>query len=102
VFSAGLVDEVQQLLETHEGLSRTSSQAVGYREVIEMLQNEISLQQTIERVTIRTRQFARRQETWFRSLSECRRVEQSENSDPAVIVDSIIAMEKSGTTDVSG
>jgi tRNA dimethylallyltransferase len=47
-------------------------QAVGYREVIEHLRGEKDLPATMEQVLIRTRRFARHQETWFRGLSECR------------------------------
>jgi tRNA dimethylallyltransferase len=99
MFAMGLVDEVEQLLQQYQTLSRTASQAVGYREVIEMLQAGGQLPEAIERVTIRTRQFARRQETWFRSLSECRRVEQSGVADPAETVDTIIALVQSSQSD---
>jgi len=78
MFAAGLVDEVRSLLEKHGRLSRTASQAVGYREVLEHLAGEYDLPATIERVKAATHQFARRQETWFRSLSECRMVPQAE------------------------
>ena len=95
MFAAGLVEEVEKLLEQYQCLSRTASQAVGYREVIEMLQQGTSLEATIERVTIRTRQFARRQETWFRSLSECRRIERAGIDDPMEIVDKMLALAES-------
>jgi tRNA dimethylallyltransferase len=74
MFAAGLVGEVQNLLAAGVQLSRTASQAVGYREVLEHLAGQRDLAATIELVKIRTRQFARRQLTWFRSLSECRPV----------------------------
>lgn len=102
MFASGLVEEVQQLLEQYQSLSRTASQAVGYREVIEMLQKGTSLEATIERVTIRTRQFARRQETWFRSLSECRRVERAGVNDPLDIVNEMIALAKSVEPETAG
>ena len=95
MFAAGLVEEVQKLLEQYQSLSRTASQAVGYREVIEMLQQGTSLDATIERVTIRTRQFARRQETWFRSLSECRRIERAGVDDPMEIVEKMLSLAES-------
>ncbi|MCP4813892.1 MAG: tRNA (adenosine(37)-N6)-dimethylallyltransferase MiaA [Planctomycetaceae bacterium] len=95
MFAAGLVEEVEKLLEQYQSLSRTASQAVGYREVIEMLQQGTSLEATIERVTIRTRQFARRQETWFRSLSECRRIERAGIDDPMEIVDKMLTLAES-------
>jgi len=95
MFAAGLVEEVQKLLDQYQSLSRTASQAVGYREVIEMLQQGTSLEATIERVTVRTRQFARRQETWFRSLSECRRIERAGIDDPMEIVDKMLTLAES-------
>jgi len=72
MFAAGFVDEVAGLLSRHGSLSRTASQAVGYSEVIDHVRGQRDLQTTIEAVKARTRQFARRQDTWFRSLSECR------------------------------
>ena len=74
MFAAGLVEEVAGLLAKYGSISRTASQAVGYREVIAHLHDGKTLEETIEQVKIRTRRFARRQETWFRSLSECRPV----------------------------
>lgn len=72
MFAAGLVDEVRRLLESPLGLGRTARQALGYREVLEHLAGRASIEQTMELVVTRTRQFARRQLTWFRSLAESR------------------------------
>ncbi len=96
MFDGGLVEEVEQLLQQYQNLSRTAYQAVGYREVIEMLQTGGQLSDAIERVIIRTRQFARRQETWFRSLSECRRIEQMGVANPTETVDAMIALAEAG------
>lgn len=68
MFEAGLVNEVAGLLEEHQTFSRTAAAAVGYREVIEHLHKGISLDSTKQLVLFHTRQLARRQETWFRSL----------------------------------
>lgn len=76
MFAGGLVEEVSGLLERESGLGRTASQAVGYREVIAHLHGDAKLNEAVDRVKARTRQFARRQETWFRSLSECQPVPQ--------------------------
>jgi tRNA A37 N6-isopentenylltransferase MiaA len=73
-------------------LSRTASQAVGYREVLEHLRGERDLPATIELVKLRTRQFAKRQLTWFRSLSECRWIAVGEPFDPAAVSINIAAM----------
>jgi tRNA dimethylallyltransferase len=55
-------------------LGKTARQAVGYQEVIEHLAGKADLAATIEAVKLHTRQLAKRQTTWFRSLSECRLV----------------------------
>jgi tRNA dimethylallyltransferase len=81
MFHAGLVAEVSRLLEMPRPMSRTASQAVGYREMIEHLRSVRNLQETIELVKLRTRQFAKRQMTWFRSLSECRFVSMDASTD---------------------
>ena len=72
MFAAGLVEETRRLAESERPLGRTARQAVGYREVIEHRSGKRDLPETIELVKLRTRQFAKRQLTWFRSLSECR------------------------------
>ena len=73
----GLVAETQQLVDGDRTLGRTASQAVGYREVLEHLAGDFDLPDTVERIKARTRRFAKRQGTWFRSLSECRFVDLS-------------------------
>ena len=71
-FDAGLVEEVRALQAAPLPLCGVAAQAIGYREVIAMLAGEASLSQTIEQVQARTRQFAKRQATWFRGLEEVR------------------------------
>ncbi len=81
MFQQGLVEEVVGLMGLEPPLSKTACQAVGYREVIEHLRGGPGLETTIELVKTHTRQFAKRQWTWFRSLSECRPVPISEPVD---------------------
>jgi tRNA dimethylallyltransferase len=93
MFTAGLVEEVARLSAGPTGsLSRTTSQALGYREVLEYLNGQRGLAATIELVKLRTRQFAKRQLTWFRSLGECRFVAVSEPFEPAEIARRIAAL----------
>ena len=68
----GLIDEVRNLTSDGRTLGRTASQAVGYREVIDHLAGQLSYDGMVARIKTRTRQFAKRQGVWFRSLSECR------------------------------
>jgi tRNA dimethylallyltransferase len=66
MFAAGLVDETRRLLERGLEQNQSAMQAIGYRQVVEHLRGERSLPETIELVKIKTRQFAKRQMTWFR------------------------------------
>lgn len=95
MFAGGLVEEIRELLATYGDLGRTARQAVGYREVIEHLRSQssaslISLDECRERVKARTRQFARRQETWFRALCEITPVPLSEAVTPAAAAAQIV------------
>lgn len=92
MFAAGLVDEVRGLLACGKSLSRTARQALGYREAIEHLGGARPLAATIELVKTRTRQFAKRQLTWFRSLSECRWLKVSHESDAGALADVILKL----------
>ncbi|HUA36979.1 MAG TPA: tRNA (adenosine(37)-N6)-dimethylallyltransferase MiaA [Candidatus Sulfopaludibacter sp.] len=67
MFARGLVDEARELLKRGLGQNKTATQAIGYRQVVEHLRGERSLEETIELVKSRTRQFAKRQLTWFRA-----------------------------------
>ena len=66
MFARGLVDETRRLLEQGLAQNPTAMQAIGYRQVVEHLRGERLLPETIELVKTRTRQFAKRQMTWFR------------------------------------
>ena len=67
MFACGLVEETRELLKHGLEQNKTAMQAIGYRQVVEHLHGERSLAETIELVKIRTRQFSRRQLTWFRA-----------------------------------
>jgi tRNA dimethylallyltransferase len=66
MFAKGLVAETESLLGRGLEQNPTARQALGYRQVIEHLRGRRSLPETLELVKIRTRQFAKRQLTWFR------------------------------------
>jgi tRNA dimethylallyltransferase len=63
---AGLVDEVRALAARPGGISRTARQALGYREVLAHVEGGAPLAECLEEAIRRTRQFARRQASWFR------------------------------------
>jgi len=65
MFDKGLVAEVQKLVADGLLQGRTAQRALGYAQVISYLNGEISLDAAIEETKRATRQYARRQETWF-------------------------------------
>jgi tRNA dimethylallyltransferase len=63
---AGLVEEVRRLAARPQGISRTARQALGYREVLAHVEDGAALEDCLDQAIRRTRQFARRQASWFR------------------------------------
>ena len=66
MFRRGWVVETEALLQRGLAQNRTAMQALGYRQIAEHLHGVRSLPETIELIKLRTRQFAKRQMTWFR------------------------------------
>ncbi|GAA1644744.1 MULTISPECIES: tRNA (adenosine(37)-N6)-dimethylallyltransferase MiaA [Brevibacterium] len=66
MWEAGWVDEVRTLLGQGLARGRTASRAIGYAQIQEHLAGTMSAAAAQESTTVRTRQFARRQDTWFR------------------------------------
>jgi tRNA dimethylallyltransferase len=66
MFASGLVEETRQLLRRGLERNKTAMQAIGYRQVVEYLRGDRPLADTLELVKTKTRQFAKRQLTWFR------------------------------------
>jgi tRNA dimethylallyltransferase len=82
----GLLKEVEDLLALPRKMSRTARQALGYRELIQHLHGEFPLEEAVRHIQARTRQFAKRQHTWFRNLEECREIPVTGEETPQEIV----------------
>ena len=65
MFEKGFVEEVQKLMPAGLLEGRTAQRALGYSQIVSHLQGEVSLDAAIEETKRATRQYARRQETWF-------------------------------------
>ena len=65
MFESGLEEEVKKLFKN--GLSKTASQAIGYKEFLPYLKGEASIDSVVERVQAHSRQYAKRQLTYFRN-----------------------------------
>lgn len=75
MLAAGWLEEVRRLTELPHPLSREARQALGYRELLDYLNgNGGSWKETINLIQTRTRQFAKRQLTWFRHFPQLRGV----------------------------
>jgi tRNA dimethylallyltransferase len=100
-FELGLVEEVRRLQAAERPLCPVAAEGIGYREVIAMLAGRASLSDTIERVQARSRQFAKRQATWFRGLAEVRSMSVAAEEGSQAIAKRIAAMieARSGRTD---
>jgi tRNA dimethylallyltransferase len=71
MLEAGWVDEVRRLRELPRPLSREARQALGYRELLAFLDGSgPPWAETVDLIRTHTRQFAKRQRTWFRHLPQ--------------------------------
>jgi tRNA dimethylallyltransferase len=89
--AAGLFDEARRLRQKYGELGRTAKQAVGYGESFAFLDGVLSRAEAVHKVTIRTRQFARRQLTWYRALKECRFIPRNLEDTPSALARRIVA-----------
>ncbi len=60
----GLISEAREMYE--KGLSLTANQTIGYKELYPYFKGEISLEKAVENIKTKTRNYAKRQLTWFR------------------------------------
>ncbi len=72
MMAAGLLDEVRRLKEAGFGLSDYVANAYGYSELLRHLAGELTVEQAVAIAKQKTRDYARRQLTWFRKLPAAR------------------------------
>ncbi len=91
MFAAGLVAEVRGLIAEDPPLSPVAAQGVGYREAIDLIAGRINSATAVAQTQARTRQFAKRQATWFRGLAEVRSFPLEPDEALEVTVDRLLA-----------
>lgn len=69
MISSGFIDEVQKLLEEGYTKGDPGLKTMGYREVIQYLEHDITAPEMIGRIQTAHRQYARRQITWFKKYA---------------------------------
>ena len=84
----GFVEEVKNLVSDGRELSKTASQALGYKQIISYIEGENTLDEAIESAIASTRRFARRQEKWFRRDPRIQWMELQE--DPFELLEEVI------------
>ena len=72
MFETGLLNEVEEILRLGFREDSKALQSIGYKEAVQCLRGKLTLEQGIERTQTATRQYARRQRTWFYREPEVR------------------------------
>ncbi|MDR2781269.1 MAG: tRNA (adenosine(37)-N6)-dimethylallyltransferase MiaA [Holosporaceae bacterium] len=66
MISNGAIDEVEQFVKKYPGYDGSMNNVIGYKEILSLLNKKISISECMELMLIRTKQYAKRQSTWFR------------------------------------
>jgi tRNA dimethylallyltransferase len=67
MFRSGLIEETRALLESGVDPRAKSLQTLGYKQAVEFLSGRLSFEDTVRQCQTKTRQYAKRQMTWFRA-----------------------------------
>ncbi|RGH41571.1 tRNA (adenosine(37)-N6)-dimethylallyltransferase MiaA [Firmicutes bacterium AM41-5BH] len=78
MINEGLVSEVQSLKEKGYTRDMVSMQGLGYKEMLDYLDNKCSLEEAVEIIKRDTRHFAKRQITWFKRESDVTWIDKKE------------------------
>ncbi len=89
MFAAGLIDEVKRLKAKWQHFSKTALQAIGYAEILTLLDDRCTVNEAKEKMVIRTRQLAKRQMTWFRRQANVDWLEVTPNDSVPEIADRV-------------
>ena len=69
MLEVGLIEEVKDIYNSYKCFP-TAMQGLGYKEVVQYLENDISYEEMIEKLKMETRRYAKRQLTWFRRYKD--------------------------------
>jgi len=88
----GLVEEVKGLLAEEEPLSKQARSAIGYAEIIEHLNGEITLEKAVENIKVNTRRLAKSQRTWFKTFKDVNWLDIDDGDSPEDILQKAMAV----------
>lgn len=96
----GLIDEVKQLMSMGFTKNMVSMQGLGYKEIIDYLEGNSSLDEAIEILKRDTRHYAKRQLTWFKREKDVIWINKEDFNDEAEIIEYLLdKIRKNGITD---
>ena len=84
----GLIEEVKALLRKYKNFP-TAMQGLGYKEVVEYLQNKLTKEEMIEKIKQETRRYAKRQITWFKSYKNAIWLDAANKNNVDIILNNI-------------
>ncbi len=96
MMDAGLLDEVRRLKESGFGRDTYVANAYGYAELLRHLDGELTLEQAVAEAKAKTRAYAKRQLTWFRSLKGAHWIECKDLADAVLGVEPLLGQVLSG------
>lgn len=90
MFEQGLVEEVNELNKMGINIKNNSMQGIGYKEILEYINNDKTLVEVVELIKKRTRNYAKRQMTWFGKMENVRFIDISSIKNTSDIAEEII------------
>ncbi len=88
MMQAGLVDEVKQLLQKYKEFP-TAMQGLGYKEVKEYLDGDITEEEMVEKIKQESRHYAKRQLTWFRQYKDATWLDTFDENNANIILEKL-------------
>ena len=84
----GLVNEVKNMIKKYSEFP-TAMQGLGYKEIVDYLNGNCSINDAIEKIKLETRRYAKRQLTWFRSYNDATWIESGNPENIDIILNSL-------------
>lgn len=85
MMEAGLLEEVKALKKRGLDRSAQSMQGIGYKEILDYLEGDISLEEAVNQIKQGSRNYAKRQMTWFRNEKNCTELSREQMTDGEIM-----------------
>ena len=96
MINAGWIDEVRELIKKNYNENSPAMTGIGYMELRQYLNGEITKEMAVERIIIRTRQYAKRQMTWFRADDYIQWIDLKTDDNPVVTAEKVCQLFNTG------